>query len=92
MILGPLLPPDRQLYRHLVQPWLDALKYAMRGLPEDKVMLHACWGNWPGPHHKDVPLEWICDLLLDLPAHGISLRIRRLQNGSPLERKGCLSR
>lgn len=73
MILGSFLPPDRQLYRHLVQPRLDALKYAMKGLPEDRVMLHACWGNWPGPHHKDVPLEWVFDLLLDLPAHGISI-------------------
>ena len=73
MILGSFLPHDRNLYRQMVQPRLAVLKYAMRGLPAERIMLHACWGNWPGPHHKDVPLEWILDLLLDLPAQGLSI-------------------
>jgi 5-methyltetrahydropteroyltriglutamate--homocysteine methyltransferase len=73
LMLGAYVLHNRALYRQLVQPRLDALKEAMTGLPADRVLLHACWGNWPGPHHKDVPLDWIIDLLLDLPAQGLSI-------------------
>ena len=33
--------------------------------PRDRVRLHVCWGNSEGPHHYDVPLEDILDLLYD---------------------------
>ena len=36
----------------------------MSGVPEEKVRYHVCWGNYRGPHHKDVPLEEIADLVL----------------------------
>jgi 5-methyltetrahydropteroyltriglutamate--homocysteine methyltransferase len=73
LMLGAYVLHNRDLYHQLVQPRLEALKDAMTGLPSDRILLHACWGNWPGPHHKDVPLDWIMDLLLDLPAQGLSI-------------------
>jgi 5-methyltetrahydropteroyltriglutamate--homocysteine methyltransferase len=73
MMLGSYVLHDRNLYRQLVRPRLEALKDAMTGLPAERIILHACWGNWPGPHHKDVPLDWIIDLLLELPAQGLSI-------------------
>ncbi len=27
------------------------------GIPPEKLRVHLCWGNYPGPHHRDVPLE-----------------------------------
>jgi 5-methyltetrahydropteroyltriglutamate--homocysteine methyltransferase len=36
---------------------IDALNAALDGIPEEQVRLHVCWGNYAGPHHKDVPLR-----------------------------------
>ena len=36
---------------------IEALNHATRGLPADKMRLHLCWGNYVGPHHKDVELH-----------------------------------
>jgi 5-methyltetrahydropteroyltriglutamate--homocysteine methyltransferase len=33
--------------------------------------VHLCWGNYPGPHHRDVPLEQIIDLILTVRASGL---------------------
>jgi len=43
---------------------IDVLNGALSGVPEEKVRYHVCWGNYRGPHHKDVPLEEIADLVL----------------------------
>jgi 5-methyltetrahydropteroyltriglutamate--homocysteine methyltransferase len=34
---------------------VDALNAALAGIPPEKVRMHVCWGNYGGPHHKDVP-------------------------------------
>jgi 5-methyltetrahydropteroyltriglutamate--homocysteine methyltransferase len=38
---------------------VDALNAALDGIPPEQVRLHVCWGNYGGPHHKDVPLSEI---------------------------------
>ncbi len=45
-------------HRHLPLA-VDALNAALDGIPPEQVRLHVCWGNYGGPHHKDVPLEQI---------------------------------
>jgi 5-methyltetrahydropteroyltriglutamate--homocysteine methyltransferase len=35
---------------------VDALNAALEKIPPEQVRLHVCWGNYGGPHHKDVPL------------------------------------
>ena len=47
---------------------VDALNHALRGLPEDKIRYHICWGSWNGPHTSDVPLKDIVSLLLEVRA------------------------
>jgi 5-methyltetrahydropteroyltriglutamate--homocysteine methyltransferase len=43
---------------------VEALNAALDGIPREQVRLHVCWGNYGGPHHKDVPLaEIITDVL-----------------------------
>jgi 5-methyltetrahydropteroyltriglutamate--homocysteine methyltransferase len=43
---------------------VDALNAALDGIPREQVRLHVCWGNYAGPHHKDVPLaDIISDVL-----------------------------
>ena len=51
-----------------VQSWdthlpmaIDALNAALDGIPQEQIRLHVCWGNYAGPHHKDVPLRDIVD-------------------------------
>ncbi len=38
---------------------VTALNRALRDIPEERVRLHVCWGNYEGPHDDDVPLAEI---------------------------------
>jgi 5-methyltetrahydropteroyltriglutamate--homocysteine methyltransferase len=52
---------------------VEALNQALRGLPEDRVRYHICWGSWHGPHTHDLPLEHLVDLMLKITAGAYSL-------------------
>ncbi len=43
---------------------IEALNAALDGIPPEQVRLHVCWGNYAGPHDKDVPLERIIGEIL----------------------------
>jgi 5-methyltetrahydropteroyltriglutamate--homocysteine methyltransferase len=43
---------------------IEALNHALDGIPPEQVRLHLCWGNYAGPHHKDVPLADIIEPVL----------------------------
>jgi 5-methyltetrahydropteroyltriglutamate--homocysteine methyltransferase len=60
-------------YREWVELNVAALNRALRGIPEDRVRYHLCWGSWPGPHTSDVPLTELVDLLLTIHAQGYSI-------------------
>jgi 5-methyltetrahydropteroyltriglutamate--homocysteine methyltransferase len=47
---------------------IDVLRGALRGIPAEKVRYHVCWGNVTSPHHRDVELKEIADLVLQAPA------------------------
>lgn len=40
-----------------------ALNHALRNIPAEQCRMHLCWGNYPGPHHCDVPLGDIADIV-----------------------------
>ena len=52
---------------------VEAVNHALRGIPEDRVRFHICWGSWHGPHKGDVPLKEVVDLLLKVKAQGYSV-------------------
>lgn len=52
---------------------IDALNEALRGIPEDRVRYHICWGSWAGPHTTDVPLADIIDLVLRVNAQAYAM-------------------
>jgi 5-methyltetrahydropteroyltriglutamate--homocysteine methyltransferase len=60
-------------YRSWVQLNIEALNHGLRGIPEERVRYHLCWGSWPGPHMSDVPLRDIVDLLLTINAQAYSI-------------------
>ncbi len=47
---------------------VEALNAALAGIPPEQVRLHVCWGNYAGPHHRDVPLEEIIGQVLNVNA------------------------
>ncbi|MBO0714334.1 MAG: cobalamin-independent methionine synthase II family protein [Acidimicrobiales bacterium] len=52
---------------------VEALNHATSNIDPDQMRLHLCWGNYEGPHHRDVPLAEIIDLVLLARPNGISL-------------------
>ena len=51
-------------YRAWARVRVDALNHALRGLPEDRIRYHVCFGSWHGPHAYDPPLRDSIDLVL----------------------------
>jgi 5-methyltetrahydropteroyltriglutamate--homocysteine methyltransferase len=54
---------DLGQFRRRVALNIEALNHAMRDIPADRLRMHVCWGNYPGPHHRDVDLADIIDLI-----------------------------
>ncbi|MFN3288567.1 MAG: epoxyalkane--coenzyme M transferase, partial [Sphingomonadaceae bacterium] len=50
---------------------IAALNHATRNIPPEAMRMHLCWGNYPGPHHCDVPLADIIDLVWTARPHAI---------------------
>ena len=46
----------------------EALNHAIRGIPEDRIRYHLCWGSWHGPHAFDLELRSIVDIMLKVTA------------------------
>jgi 5-methyltetrahydropteroyltriglutamate--homocysteine methyltransferase len=67
--------PDITLadYRKYATLRVDALNHALRGIPREKVRLHVCWGSFHGPHHDDIPLRDIIDLIFRVNAGSYSI-------------------
>src|ERR1044072_6277395 len=77
--------PDLAMLRHMV--YLDkslaefrkiiavnvaALNHAVAGLPADRLRMHVCWGSTMAPHHTDVPLKDIIDIVLTAKPMAVS--------------------
>ena len=45
---------------------VEALNHALANVPADRVRLHVCWGNYEGPHHRDIPLAKVLPVLLQV--------------------------
>ena len=78
--------PDLALERHLtyndrplgqflafVERVIAAINKAIVNVPRDRVRLHVCWGNYEGPHDRDVPLADILPLLQQANVGGFVL-------------------
>jgi 5-methyltetrahydropteroyltriglutamate--homocysteine methyltransferase len=69
--------PDLAMGRHImyrdrsddefiasVERHVEAINRALRDVPADRVRIHLCWGNYEGPHHLDIDLDKIIDVVL----------------------------
>jgi 5-methyltetrahydropteroyltriglutamate--homocysteine methyltransferase len=64
--------PSVEDYQAFTRIRVEALNYAIRGLPQDRIRFHLCWGSWHGPHTTDIELKDIVGLLLDIDAGAYS--------------------
>ena len=73
--------PDLALSRHMLFADLsddeflnianlhvEALNHALQNVPEDRVRVHICWGNYEGPHCCDIPMSKVFDTLMSTHA------------------------
>ena len=65
--------PSIEEYRRFAEIRVEALNHALKGLPEDRVRYHICWGSWHGPHTHDLPLKHVVDLMLRVTAQAYSV-------------------
>jgi 5-methyltetrahydropteroyltriglutamate--homocysteine methyltransferase len=69
--------PDLAMGRHImyrdrsdeefvasVERHVEAINRALRDVPAERVRMHLCWGNYEGPHHLDIALEKIIEVIL----------------------------
>jgi len=73
--------PDLALSRHMLFQELsdeeflkvaashvEALNHALRDVPEEKVRIHICWGNYEGPHVCDIDMDTMFSTLMSAKA------------------------
>ncbi|MEM6460493.1 MAG: cobalamin-independent methionine synthase II family protein [Pseudomonadota bacterium] len=73
--------PDLALSRHMLftdlsdeefvrvaATHVEALNHALEGIPEDRVRIHICWGNYEGPHVCDISMAKMFDTLMNAHA------------------------
>jgi 5-methyltetrahydropteroyltriglutamate--homocysteine methyltransferase len=77
--------PDLAMLRHMVYlnlPLADfrkiiavnvaALNHAVADIPAERMRMHVCWGSTVAPHHTDVPLKDIIDIVLTAKPQAVS--------------------
>ena len=47
---------------------VEALNYALSGLPKDHIRVHICWGNYEGPHTCDISMDKVFSTLMNTHA------------------------
>lgn len=73
--------PDLALSRHMLfndlsdaeflkiaASHVEALNHALQDVPEDRVRIHICWGNYEGPHVCDIGMDKVFDTLMGADA------------------------
>lgn len=62
---------DIKQFRDILELHVEAINRALVNIPANKVRMHLCWGNYPGPHHCDVPFADIVDIIWKAKPHAI---------------------
>lgn len=68
-----LVEESPQRYHEWAELRVAALNHALRGIPEDRVRYHLCYGSWHMPHISDAPLEELIGHILSVKAGAYSI-------------------
>jgi 5-methyltetrahydropteroyltriglutamate--homocysteine methyltransferase len=86
--------PDLALSRHMLfndlsdaefvkiaNMHVEALNHALSNIPQEKVRIHICWGNYEGPHVCDVPMATMFDTLMSAKARYVLFETSNPRHG-----------
>jgi 5-methyltetrahydropteroyltriglutamate--homocysteine methyltransferase len=68
-------------FRKMARLHIEALNHALANVPPEQARVHLCWGNYEGPHHYDVPLADIIDVVFTARPQGISFEAANPRHG-----------
>ena len=58
-------------YLELISTHVEVLNHALRNVPADRVRMHVCWGNYEGPHTRDIEMGVILPTLMRAKPSGL---------------------
>jgi 5-methyltetrahydropteroyltriglutamate--homocysteine methyltransferase len=64
--------PGVEDYKKFTMVRVEALNHALRGLPQERIRFHLCWGSWHGPHTTDIAMRDIVEVMLAVNAGAYS--------------------
>jgi 5-methyltetrahydropteroyltriglutamate--homocysteine methyltransferase len=64
---------------------VEALNHALADIPEDRVRIHICWGNYEGPHVCDIPMATMFDTLMSAKARYVLFETSNPRHGHEWE-------
>jgi 5-methyltetrahydropteroyltriglutamate--homocysteine methyltransferase len=67
-------------YKKFSMVRVEALNHAIRGLPEDRIRFHLCWGSWHGPHTTDIPMRDIVEVMLAVKCRAYSFEAANVRH------------
>lgn len=86
--------PDLALSRHMLfsdlsddefvkiaDMHVEALNHALRDVPQERVRVHICWGNYEGPHCCDIPMERMFPTLMSAKARYVLFETSNPRHG-----------
>ena len=60
-------------FTKIVELHVEVINYALKDIDPEQMRLHVCWGNTEGPHHHDVPLREIVNIVLRARPQALSI-------------------
>ena len=60
-------------FKKIVESHVEVINYALADIDPERMRLHVCWGNTEGPHHHDVPLREIANIVLRARPMGLAI-------------------
>ncbi|WP_448072425.1 cobalamin-independent methionine synthase II family protein [Georgenia yuyongxinii] len=72
--------PAVEDYVRFTELRVEALNHALRGLPQDRIRFHLCWGSWHGPHTTDLPMKDIVRTMLKIDAGAYSFEAANVRH------------
>jgi 5-methyltetrahydropteroyltriglutamate--homocysteine methyltransferase len=68
-------------FRRMARLHVEALNHAVANIPLEQLRMHVCWGNYEGPHHYDVPLADIIDIVFEARPTAVSFEAANPRHG-----------
>jgi len=72
--------PDEEFVRN-AELQVEALNAAVEHIPADRMRLHVCWGNYAGPHTRDIAIEKILPTVLKAKPQGLLIEAANARHG-----------